>query len=216
MCSRCRSPPPHPHRHPDPSFMLTSASASPSPSSSQAHGARGRAAPDSVPTLALAPAGQWPRGRGRSTRRVLPRVVAARPHAGSALRRVTPATRRLRGPRAGTERESIDATTRCVGPRRSAAHARPRTRPTRTLRCGRCPGCAMLCCVAGARRLAPWRAVLGRSRARGLDIVRPAAVRRPSRRRAASAAASRAGALSGVALRWRGCGVSLPRRQLIV
>ena len=168
------------------------------------------------PTLALAPGGRRPRGRGRSTRRVLPRVVAARPHAGSALRRVTPATRRLRGPRAGTERESVDATTRCVGPRRSAAHARPRTRPTRTLRCGRCPGCAVLCCVAGARRLAPWRAVLGRSRARGLDIVRPAAVRRPSRRRAASAAASRAGALSGVALRWRCCGVSLPRRQLIV
>ena len=55
------------------------------------------------------------------------RVVAARPHAGSALRRVTPATRRLRGPRAGTERESVDATTRYVGPRRSAAHARPRT-----------------------------------------------------------------------------------------
>ena len=135
------------------------------------------------PTLALAPGGRWPRGRGRSTRRVLPRVVAARPHAGSALRRVTPATRRLRGPRAGTERESVDATTRCEGPRRSAAHARPRTRPTRTLRCGRCPGCAVLCCVAGARRLAPWRAVLGRSRARGLDIVRPAAVRRPSRRR---------------------------------
>ena len=101
-------------------------------------------------------------------------------------------------------------------PRRDAAHARPRTRPTRTLRCGRCPRCAVLCCVAGARRLAPWRAVLGRSRARGLDIVRPAAVRRPSRRRAASAVASRAGALSGVALRWRCCGVSLPRRQLIV
>ena len=214
MCSRCRSPPPHPHRHPDPSSTLTSALASPSPSSSQAHGARGRAAPDSVPDPF--PRGWRPRGRGRSTRRVLPRVVAARPHAGSALRRVTPATRRLRGPRAGTERESVDATTRCVGPRRSAAHARPRTRPTRTLRCGRCPGCAVLCCVAGARRLAPWRAVLGRSRARGLDIVRPAAVRRPSRRRAASAAASRAGALSGVALRWRCCGVSLPRRQLIV
>ena len=135
------------------------------------------------PTLALAPGRRRPRGRGRSTRCVLPRVVAARPHAGSALRRVTPATRRLRGPRAGTERESVDATTRCEGPRRSAAHARPRTHPTRTLRCGRCPGCAMLCCVAGARRLAPWRAVLGRSRARGLDIVRPAAVRRPSRRR---------------------------------
>ena len=101
------------------------------------------------PTLALAPGGRRPRGRGRSTRRVLPRVVAARPHAGSALRRVTPATRRLRGPRAGTERESVDATTRCVGPRRSAAHARPRTRPTRTLRCGRCPRCAVLCCVAG-------------------------------------------------------------------
>ena len=160
------------------------------------------------PTLALAPGGRRPRGRGRSTRRVLPRVVAARPHAGSALRRVTPATRRLRGPRAGTERESVDATTRYVGPRRSAAHARPRTRPTRTLRCGRCPRCAVLCCVAGARRLAPWRAVLGRSRARGLDIVRPAAVRRPSRWRAASAAASRAGALSGVALRWRCCGVT--------
>ena len=214
MCSRCRSPPPHPHCHPDPSFTLTSASASTSPSSSQAHGARGRAAPDSVPDPG--PRARRPRGRRRSTRRVLPRVVAARPHAGSALRRVTPATRRLRGPRAGTERESIDATTRCVGPRRSAAHARPRTRPTRTLRCGRCPGRAKLCCVAGARRLAPWRAVLGRSRARGLDIVRPAAVRRPSRRRAASAVASRAGALSGVALRWRGCGVSLPRRQLIV
>ena len=214
MCSRCRSPPPHPHRHPDPSFTLTSASASPSPSSSQAHGARGRAAPDSVPDPG--PRTRRPRGRGRSTRLVLPRVVAARPHAGSALRRVTPATRRLRGPRAGTERESVDATTRYVGPRRSAAHARPRTRPTRTLRCGRCPGCAVLCCVAGARRLAPWRAVLGRSRARGLDIVRPAAVRRPSRRRAASAVASRAGALSGVALRWRCCGVSLPRRQLIV
>ena len=59
------------------------------------------------PTLALAPGGQWPRGRGRSTRRVLPRVVAARPHAGSALRRVTPATGRLRGPRAGTEWESV-------------------------------------------------------------------------------------------------------------
>ena len=214
VCSRCRSRPPHPHRHPDPSFTLTSASASTSPSSSQAHGARGRAAPDSVPDPG--PRARRPRGRRRSTRRVLPRVVAARPHAGSALRRVTTATRRLRGPRAGTERESVDATTRCVGPRRSAAHARPRTRPTRTLRCGRCPGCAMLCCVAGARRLAPWRAVLGRSRARGLDIVRPAAVRRPSRRRAASAAASRAGALSGVALRWMCCGVSLPRRQLIV
>ena len=184
VCSRCRSPLPHPHRHPDPSFTLTSALASPSPSSSQAHGARGRAAPDSVPDPG--PRTRRPRGRGRSTRRVLPRVVAARPHAGSALRRVTPATRRLRGPRAGTERESVDATTRCVGPRRSAAHTRPRTRPTRTLRCGRCPGCAVLCCVAGARRLAPWRAVLGRSRARGLDIVRPAAVRRPSRRRAAS------------------------------
>ena len=94
------------------------------------------------PTLALAPGGWRPRGRGRSTRCVLPRVVAARPHAGSALRRVTPATRRLRGPRAGTERESVDATTTYVGPRRSAAHARPRTHPTRTLRCGRCPGCA--------------------------------------------------------------------------
>ena len=170
------------------------------------------------PTLALAPGGRRPRGRGRSTRRVLPRVVAARPHAGSALRRVTPATRRLRGPRAGTERESVDATTRCVGPRRSAAHARPRTRPTRTLRCGRCPRCAVLCCVAGARRRGAVAGGLGAQphRARGLDIVRPAAVRRPSRRRAASAAASRAGALSGVALRWRCCGVSLPRRQLIV
>ena len=221
MCSWCRSPPlrstltltviltllsrlhPHrPHPHPRPHRPMA-----------RAVGPR----LTRCPTLALAPGGRRPRGRGRSTSRVLPRVEAARPHAGSALRRVTPATGRLRGPRAGTERESIDATTRCVGPRRSAAHARPRTRPTRTLRCAcRCPRCAVLCCVAGARRLAPWRAVLGRSRARGLDIVRPAAVRRPSRRRAASAAASRAGALSGVALRWRCCGVSLPRRQLIV
>ena len=157
------------------------------------------------PTLALAPGGlvaeggphavrsraSWPRGRMRA------------PLCGVS---VTPATRRLRGPRAGTERESVLRLRR--SPRRDAAHARPRTRPTRTLRCGRCPGCAVLCCVAGARRLAPWRAVLGRSRARGLDIVRPAAVRRPSRRRAASAAASRAGALSGVALRWRCCGVT--------
>ena len=220
MCSWCRSPPlrstltltviltlvsrlhPHrPHPHPRPHRPMA-----------RAVGPR----LTRCPTLALAPGGWRPRGRGRSTRRVLPRVVAARPHAGSALWHETPATRRLRGPRAGTERESVDATTTCEGPRRSAAHARPRTRPTRTLRCGRCPGCAALCCVAGARRLAPWRAVLGRSRARGLDIVRPAAVRRPSRRRAASAAASRAGALSGVALRWRCCGVSLPRRQLIV
>ena len=115
------------------------------------------------PTLALARGGWRPRGRGRSTRRVLPRVVAARPHAGSALRRVTPATRRLRGPRAGTERESVDATTRCVGPRRSAAHARPRTRPTRTLRCGRCPRCAVLCCVAGARRRGAVAGAAGRA-----------------------------------------------------
>ena len=106
------------------------------------------------PTLALAPGGWRPCDRGRSTRRVLPRVVAARPHAGSALRRVTPATRRLRGPRAGTERESVDATTTCVGPRRSAAHARPRTRPTRTLRCGRCQDA--LCCAVWQVRAA-WR-----------------------------------------------------------
>ena len=62
--SRCRSPLPHPHRHPDPSFTLTSASASPSPSSSQAHGARGRAAPDSVPDpgpRARRAAASWPR-----------------------------------------------------------------------------------------------------------------------------------------------------------
>ena len=37
---------PHPHRHPRPSFTLTPTSASPPPLSSQAHGARGRAAPD--------------------------------------------------------------------------------------------------------------------------------------------------------------------------
>ena len=122
MCSRCRSPPPHPHRHPDPSFMLTSASASPSPSSSQAHGARGRAAPDSVPDPG--PRTRRPRGRGRSTRRVLPRVVAARPHAGSALRRVTPATGRLRWPRAGTERES--ATQRGARVLDAALHTRGR------------------------------------------------------------------------------------------
>ena len=164
MCSRCRSPPPHPHRHPDPSFMLTSASASPSPSSSQAHGARGFAAPDPAgcPDPAIAPGGRRPRGRGRSTRRVLPPVVAARPHAGSALRRVTPATRRLRGPRAGTERESrVDASTcaphtRCVGPRHSAAHARGRV-PANT----HPPLWAMPTVrrpVAGARRLTvtPW------------------------------------------------------------
>ena len=160
--------PPRPHPHPRPHRPMARAVGPRLPR---------------CPTLALAPGGWRPRGRGRSTRCVLPRVVAARPHAGSALRHVIPATRRLRGPRAGTERESVDATTTYVGPRRSAAHARPRTRPTRTLRCGRCLGCAMLCCAAGARRLAPWRAVLGRSRARGLDIVRPAAVRRPSRRR---------------------------------
>ena len=62
------------------------------------------------PTLALTPGGRRPRGRA-STHRVLPRVEAARPHAGSALRRVNPAMGRLRGPRAGTERESVDAST---------------------------------------------------------------------------------------------------------
>ena len=88
------------------------------------------------PTLALAPGGWRPRGRGRSTRRVLPRVVAARPHAGSALRRVTPATRRLRGPRAGTERESVDAAG--WSPVRSAAckrsHESPHSSPLCFLR----------------------------------------------------------------------------------
>ena len=86
----------------------------------------GHADPAGCPTLALAPGGRRPRGRGRSTRRVLPRVVAARPHAGSALRRVTPATRRLRGPRAGTERESVDATTRYVWVLDAALHTRGR------------------------------------------------------------------------------------------
>ena len=151
MCGRCRSPPPHPHRHPDPSFTLTSASASPSPSSSQAHGARGRAAPDSVPDPG--PRTRRPRGRGRSTRRVLPRVVAARPHAGSALRRVTPATRRLRGPRAGTERESVLRVRGQRGAQESSTRRRTRAaayppdthpplwampRMRRAVLCGRC------------------------------------------------------------------------------
>ena len=83
--------PPRPHPHPRPHRPMARAVGPRLPR---------------CPTLALAPGGWRPRGRGRSTRCVLPRVVAARPHAGSALRRVTPATRRLRGPRAGTERES--------------------------------------------------------------------------------------------------------------
>ena len=156
MCGRCCSPPPRstliltvtltlpsrlhpprPHPHPRP------------------HRPMARAVGPRLTrclTLALAPGGRRPRGRGRSTRRVLPRVVAARPHAGSALRRVTPATRRLRGPRAGTERESVDATTTCVQRgsstqrcTRAAAYppdthpplwAMPRMR--RAVLCGRC------------------------------------------------------------------------------
>ena len=160
--SRLHPPRPHPH---------------PRPHRPMARAVGPRLTWRAAPTQALAPGGRRPRGRGRSTRRVLPRVVAARPHAGSALRCVTPATRRLRGPRAGTERESVLHKEMRRRPRRDAAHARPRTRPTRTLRCGRCPRCAVLCCVAGARRLAPWRAVLGRSRARGLDDRPPGAAR---------------------------------------
>ena len=86
--SRLRPPQPHPHPRP--------------------HRPMARAVGPRLtrcPTLALTPGGRQPRGRA-STHRVLPRVEAARPHAGSALRRVTPATGRLRGPRAGTERES--------------------------------------------------------------------------------------------------------------
>lgn len=54
-------------------------------------------------------------------------------------------------------------------PRRDAARARPRTRPTRTLRCGRCPRCggAVLCGrrAPPRRRGGRRRAALGRRRA---------------------------------------------------
>jgi hypothetical protein len=86
-------PRPHPRRRPRPSFTLTPSSASPSPSSSQAHGARGRAAPD----LAGCP-DPGPRARVAAASR--PRAVhtpcaparrgLSRPHAGSALRACDP------------------------------------------------------------------------------------------------------------------------------
>jgi len=111
-----------------------------------------------APTQALAPGWRRPRGRGRSTRRVLPRVEASHGRMRARLRgRATPCY----GKAAWATRwhwvwESVWAPRSDNGvrrsPRRDAARARPRTRPTRTLRCGRCPRCAVLCCVAGARR----------------------------------------------------------------
>ena len=170
-------PRPHPRRRPRPSFTLTPSSASPSPSSSQAHGARGRAAPD----LAGCP-DPGPRARVAAASR--PRAVhtpcaparrgLSRPHAGSALRACDPCY----GKAAWATRwhwvwESVWAPRSDNGvrrsPRRDAARARPRTRPTRTLRCGRCPRCggAVLCGrrAPPRRRGGRRRAALGRRRA---------------------------------------------------
>ena len=196
MCSWCRSPPLrstltltviltllsrlHPHRpHPHPR-----------PHRPMARAVGPRLTWRAALTLALAPGGRRPRGRGRSTRRVLPRVEAARPHAGSALRRVTLATGRLRGPRAGTERESVDATQRgasttgCAGVLDATPHTRGRVparhAPSAVGDAHDAPCCAVWQVRAAA---APWRAPPGGlgaqpRRARGLDIVRRAAVRR--------------------------------------
>lgn len=69
-------------------------------------------------------------------------------------------------------------------PRRDAARARPRTRPTRTLRCGRCPRCGgAVLCGRRASAAAPWRAPPGGlgappRRARGLWTPSVVCVRR--------------------------------------
>lgn len=121
-----------------------------------------------APTQALAPGWRRPRGRGRSTRRVLPRVEASHGRMRARLcGRATPCY----GKAAWATRwhwvwESVWAPRSDNGvrrsPRRDAARARPRTRPTRTLRCGRCPRCggAVLC-----GRRAPPRRRGGRRRA---------------------------------------------------
>ena len=82
------------------------------------------------PTLALAPVGRRPRGRARSTHRVLPCVKAARPRRAQLCVRDTRATGVLRGPRAGTERES-----------RGRLHVRPahEVRGSPTQRCTTLP-----------------------------------------------------------------------------
>ena len=125
-------PRPHPRRRPRPSLTLTPSSASPSPSSSQAHGARGRAAPD----LAGCP-DPGPRARVAAASR--PRAVhtpcaparrgLSRPHAGSALRACDPcygkAAWATRWHWVG-ERWRLAVTTGCAGVLDATPHARGR------------------------------------------------------------------------------------------
>lgn len=169
-------PRPHPRRRPRPSLTLTPSSASPSPSSSQAHGARGRAAPD----LAGCP-DPGPRARVAAASR--PRAVhtpcaparrgLSRPHAGSALRACDPcygkAAWATRWHWVG-ERWRLAVTTGCAGVLDATPHARGRV-PARHApsAAGDAHDAAVLCCVAGAppprRRGGRRRAALGRRRA---------------------------------------------------
>lgn len=194
-------PRPHPRRRPRPSFTLTPSSASPSPSSSQAHGARGRAAPD----LAGCP-DPGPRARVAAASR--PRAVhtpcaparrgLSRPHAGSALRACDPcygkAAWATRWHWVG-ERWRLAVTTGCAGVLDATPHARGRV-PARHApsAVGDAHDAAVLCCVAGARRRGAVAGAAGRPwgaaapRARPVDPV--CRVRAAVRRRLGSSRSS--------------------------
>lgn len=183
-------PRPHPRRRPRPSFTLTPSSASPSPSSSQAHGARGRAAPD----LAGCP-DPGPRARVAAASR--PRAVhtpcaparrgLSRPHAGSALRACDPcygkAAWATRWHWVG-ERWRLAVTTGCAGVLDATPHARGRVparhAPSAVGDAHDAPCCAVWQARAAA---APWRAPPGGlgappRRARGLWTPSVVCVRR--------------------------------------
>jgi hypothetical protein len=191
-------PRPHPRRRPRPSFTLTPSSASPSPSSSQAHGARGRAAPD----LAGCP-DPGPRARVAAASR--PRAVhtpcaparrgLSRPHAGSALRACDPcygkAAWATRWHWVG-ERWRLAVTTGCAGVLDATPHARGRVparhAPSAVGDAHDAPCCAVWQARAAA---APWRAPpggLGAPPRRAVDPV--CRVRAAVRRRLGSSRSS--------------------------
>ena len=174
------TPRPHPRRHPRPSFTLTPTSASPSPSASQAHGARGRAAPD----LAGCP-DPGPRARRAAASR--PRAVhtpcaparrgLSRPQAGSALRACDPcygkAAWATRWHWVG-ERWRLAVTTGCAGVLDATPHARGRV-PARHAHSAVGDAHDAPCCAVWQARAAaaPWQAPPGGlgappRRARGL------------------------------------------------